>query len=116
MAWSIRGASRPDFLSQVKKLSRKFAPSILFLSKKKVNVSRSLDILPKLQFDSFDFVNPIGFSGGLWLCWNSSAISLNIVLKNNTMMHCVVYLAHLNINCSISFLYRYPQHHKQKEI
>ena len=50
------------------------------------------------------------------MCWNSSAISFNIVLKNNTMMHCVVYLAHLNINCSISFLYGYPQHHKQKEI
>ena len=32
------------------------------------------------------------------------------------MMHCVVYLPHLIINCFITFLYGHPQHHKQKEI
>ena len=67
VAWNIRGVGRPDFLSQVKKLSRKFAPNILFLSETKVNASRSLNILSKLQFGSFNFVNPIGFSRGLWL-------------------------------------------------
>ena len=61
VAWNIRRVGCPDFLSQVKKLSRKFAQSILFLSETKVNASRSLNILPKLQFDNFDFVNPIGF-------------------------------------------------------
>ena len=32
------------------------------------------------------------------------------------MIHCVVYLHHLNINCFITFLFGYPQHHIQKEI
>ena len=89
VAWNIKGVGRLDFLSQVKKLSRNFVTSILFISETKVNASRSLDILLKLEFDSFDFVNPISFSVGLWLCWNSSAISLNFVLKNNRMMHCM---------------------------
>lgn len=62
VAWNIRGAHRLNFLSQVKKLSKKFAPSILFLSKTKVNASRSLDILPKLQCDSLyhaGFMEPL---------------------------------------------------------
>ena len=67
VAWNIKGTRRADFLSQVKKLSRKFTPSIFFsfLSETKVNASRSLNVLPKLQFDSFNFVNHIGFSGDL---------------------------------------------------
>ena len=58
VAWNVR----PDFLSQVKKPVKKFDPSILFLSKTKINASRSLDIWSKLHFDSFDFVNTMGFS------------------------------------------------------
>ena len=56
VAWNIRGAGRLDFLSQVKKLGRKFDHSILFLSETKVTACRSLEILPKLHFDSFDYV------------------------------------------------------------
>ena len=70
---------------QVKKLSRKFSSNILFLSEIKVNANRSLDNLPKLLFESFEYVNPIGLSGGLWLCWNSNVVSLDIILKNNRM-------------------------------
>ena len=61
VAWNIRGIGQSDFLSQVKKLVKKFEPNILFLLKKKINVGRSFDILPKLQFECFDFVNPLGF-------------------------------------------------------
>ena len=84
------------------------------IQKVQETTSRSLDILPKLQFDSFDFVNPIGFSGGLWLCWNFSAISLNVVLKNNIMMHRMEYFPHLILIALLLFFYGYPQHHKQK--
>ena len=49
MAWKIKGVGRLDFLPEVKKLSRMFDPSILFLSKTKVNASRSIDILLKIN-------------------------------------------------------------------
>ena len=32
------------------------------------------------------FFDLIGFSGGLWLCWNSSVITLDIIMK---MFHCM---------------------------
>ena len=70
---------------QVKKLSRKFSSNILFLSETKVNANRSLDNMPKLLFESFEYVNAIGLLGGLWLCWNSNVVSLDIILKNNRM-------------------------------
>ena len=82
----------------------------------RVNANKSLDILPKLQFDCFDFVNPIGFSGGLWLCWNSNVISWDIIITNDRMFHRMVYFSNLNINCFFTFLYGYPQHFKPKNI
>ena len=65
VAWDIRGAGCPGFLSQVKKLVKKLEHNILFLSGTKINANRSLEILPKLQFDCFDFINLLGFSEGL---------------------------------------------------
>ena len=70
----------------------------------RVNANKSLDILPKLQFDCFDFVNPIGFSGGLWLCWNSNVISWDIIMTNDKMFHRMVYFSNLNINYFFYFL------------
>ena len=44
VARNMREASHLDFLTQVKKLSRKFVHNILFLSEIKFNATRSLDI------------------------------------------------------------------------
>ena len=117
VTWNVRGTGRPDFVSQVRKLLKDLTPDILFLFETRVNANRSIDILAKLQFDCFDFVNLVGFSGGLWLCWNSNVISMDIIMKNDKMFHCMVYFSNLNINCFFfTFLYGYPQHFKQKEI
>lgn len=95
---------------------KKLAPNILFLSKTKVNTNRTMDTLPKLEFDCQDFINPIRFSRGLWLHWIPNVSSLDIILKNDRMFHCMAYFSNLNINYFFTFLQGYPQHFKQKEI
>ena len=56
-------------------------PEILFLCETKVSANRNKNILPKLQFNCYEFVDPIGLFDGLWLCWNSNVINLDIILK-----------------------------------
>ena len=116
MAWNVKGVGRPDFVSQVRKLLKNLAPNILFLSKTEVNTNRTMDTLLKLEFDCYDFINPIRFSRGLWLQWISNVTSLDIILKNDRMFHCMAYFSNLNINYFFTFLYGYPQHFKQKKI
>ena len=48
-------------------------------------------------------MNPVGFSGGLWLCSNPNVVSLEIILKNNRMFHCMAYYSNLNIECFLPF-------------
>ena len=72
-------------------------------------------ILPKLHYDCYDFVDPIGLSCGLWLCWKSNVLTLNIILNNDMMFHCMVYVPNHNFNCFITLLYGYLKHFKQKK-
>ena len=41
------------------------AHDILFLSETRVNDNRTFNILPKFCYDYYDFINQIGYSGGL---------------------------------------------------
>ena len=79
VAWNVRGAGLPLFVSQVRKLVKNTTPDILFLFETRINANRTMNILPKLPFECYDIVDPVGFLGGLWLCWNSSIITLNII-------------------------------------
>ena len=116
IAWNVRGTRHTFFVSQIRKLLKSVAPDILFLSETKVNANRSMNILPKLRFKYYEFIDPIGLSGGLWLCWNSNLINLDIILKTYRMIHCMGYVLDYNIRYCFTFLYGYPQHHKQKKI
>ena len=77
------------------------ALDIFFLceTKVKVNANRSMNILPKLQFNRYEVIYPIGLSGGLWLCWNFNVIDLDIILKNCRMIHCMGYVPDHNTRC-----------------
>ena len=75
------------FVSQIKKLLKNVAADILFLCETKVNANRSMNVLPKFQFNCYEFIDSIGLSSGLWLCWNSNVINLDIIMKNDRMIH-----------------------------
>lgn len=61
-----------------------------------------MTILPKFHYGCYDFVELIGLSGSLCICWNSSVLTLDIVFKNERLFHCLVYVLNQNTN---SFYY-----------
>ena len=61
VAWNVRGVERPLFVSQVRKLVNNTTHDILFLSKTRINANRTMNILPKIPFECYDFVDPVGF-------------------------------------------------------
>ena len=50
IAWNVRGDGHPNFVSQVRKLSRKIAPDIMFLYETKVSANRSMIIILNFFF------------------------------------------------------------------
>lgn len=46
----------------------------------------------------------------------TNVLTLDVSLKNDRLFHCMVYIPNQNINCSITFVYGFPQHFKEKKV
>ena len=44
----------------------------------------------------------------------SNVINLDIIMKNDRTIHCMGYVPDHNTRCFFTFLYGYPQHHKEE--
>lgn len=47
-------------------------------------------IVKTLGFDNFFIEDPIGYAGGVWLCWDSQLVSLDIVSSSSQFIHSIV--------------------------
>jgi len=48
------------------------------------------NILPKVGFDFFDYVEPVNHSGGIAVLWNNNDCYASILYKENRMIHLLV--------------------------
>jgi len=74
ISWNVRGLKKPQVLQEIAFLKRTHKPHIIFLLETLVNRQNILQILPKVGFDHYDFVDPIDHSGGLAVLWDNGTI------------------------------------------
>ena len=72
-----RVALNPSFHSIIYDLAQSHRPPIMILTETKVSGSRANDIFDKLPFDEAFHVNKFGFSGGIWVLWDSTQAELS---------------------------------------
>ena len=72
LIWNYRGALSPTICSNVSDLVRVHSPAIMIVIETKVSGDRAKRITDKLPLDGAIFANSIGFSGGLWVFWDSN--------------------------------------------
>lgn len=49
-----------------------------------------MNVARRLGFSEFHIVDPEGFSGGLWLCWEGQNVSLEIIFSSTQVVHAIV--------------------------
>ncbi|XP_048426659.1 uncharacterized protein LOC103934529 [Pyrus x bretschneideri] len=62
----------------------------------------------RLFYQSFGF-NPEGRLGGIFMCWNDSALNLNVIAASPRHIHALVKDVHTNIEYYATFVYVYPK-------
>ena len=62
-------------------LKRTHKPNVLLILETMVNKKNIVDILPKMGFEHFDYVEPVNHSGGLAVLWNNETICASILRK-----------------------------------
>lgn len=74
--WNCRGALKSNFQSHVRELVQNHDPAILVIMETKVGGDRAREITDRLSFDGAIHTNTIGYTGGLWLLWNSDRVEI----------------------------------------
>ncbi|XP_021823964.1 uncharacterized protein LOC110765197 [Prunus avium] len=79
VCWNVRGAACTSFRNNVVELIRTHHLDLLFICEPRISGKKALDMAKSLGFSSYEIVDPVGFSGGLWLLWNDNKINIQIL-------------------------------------
>ena len=74
MVWNCQGAASREFVRVLKDLLKHHKLDILGLLEPKVSGSHADEVCQKLGFKEWIRVEAVGFSGGIWIFWNSSLV------------------------------------------
>ncbi|XP_062013981.1 uncharacterized protein LOC133730398 [Rosa rugosa] len=102
-----RGAGSEKFRSDITDLVKLHSIDILAVCEPRVQFSRAKDSLLSLGFSDYTIVEANGFSGGIWLFWNSNLCNIHFVDKNCQSITVKVTLPG-GINWMLTVLYASP--------
>ena len=76
--WNCRGVLNPHFHSVLSDLLNRHTPTIVVVTETRVGGERAKDITDRLPFDGAIHADTIGYSGGLWVLWNSTVAEVTL--------------------------------------
>lgn len=108
LLWNCRDAGNPSFRRNFAELMRSHQPIIVVLVKTKISGQRAVDVSTALGFDRVVRSEAEGFSGRIWLLWDSGSVTLNILTVNNQAIHASVQVNSPHPNWLFSAIYASP--------
>ncbi|XP_074299032.1 uncharacterized protein LOC141630042 [Silene latifolia] len=107
--WNYRGIARPSFRNHLAYLINAHNPSIVTLSETIVTSPNSLTIVRKLPFDSFEVLDPVGFTGGIIILWNSGKATVTLLNKHSQLINVVVQVPLTSFKFLLYAIYASPK-------
>ena len=74
--WNVRGAGKKSLVKTLSDFRKIYRFEVLAVLEPRISGPRALSVANKLGFYSKFIVDADSFSGGLWLLWNNSSVSL----------------------------------------
>ncbi|XVF69958.1 hypothetical protein PTKIN_Ptkin11bG0122600 [Pterospermum kingtungense] len=81
LVWNYQSAISKEFLRVLKDLLRQYKPILLALLEPRFSDYQADEICNNLGFKEWIRMEAIGFSGGIWVFWNSSLV-IEVVQTN----------------------------------
>ena len=107
--WNNRGALKPNFQGHIRYLVQEHNLAILVVMDTKLGGDRAKAITDKMPFDGAIHTNTIGYSGGLWLLWNSDFVEVELLAKIEQEIHIEVQVRNSRLNWLFSAIYASPK-------
>ncbi|KAJ6740757.1 hypothetical protein OIU79_000802 [Salix purpurea] len=77
--WNVRGAGKVKCASTIKDFKKVYAIDVFAVLEPRISDSKALNVATNLGFSHYHIVDATGFSGGVWLLWNGSYVSLQVI-------------------------------------
>ena len=91
LAWNVQGAKKHRIRDEIRFIRKSQQPDLIFLIETMASVGTATRILPQLGFDHYDYTLPVNHSGGIWVLWNTQNILANVLLKEDRVIHMLVF-------------------------
>ena len=109
IVWNCRGALKPSFQKHVGKLVRTHNPTILVIMETRVGGGRAKAIIHRLPFDGSVHTETIGFTGGLWMLWDSDRVDVTPLADTEQEIHATVKVRNSNSSWLLTAVYASPR-------
>ncbi|KAK4588331.1 hypothetical protein RGQ29_019352 [Quercus rubra] len=113
MIWNYRRELGPNFEKIVAKLVSKHSPTILIVTKTRVEGNRDKEIMDWLPFDEAIHADTAGYSGRIWLLWNSDTVEVSKLVATEQEIHAQVKVSNSN-SYLISTIYACPRYAERR--
>ncbi|GLT52768.1 hypothetical protein SLA2020_260880 [Shorea laevis] len=90
MSWNCRGATNNDFKRSVMDIKREHNPGIFVIMETKLAGNRAAEVAQSLEYPKWEIVDADGFAGGIWLLWDDSRFTIDILNKGSQVIHSLV--------------------------
>ena len=107
--WNFQGALNPSFQSFLHSLVQTHHPAIMIITKTKTSGLKAKNITDRLQFDGAIHANNIGFTGGLWVLWDSTQVEVSELSSTEQEIHTMVRDISSNSSWLMSAIYASPR-------
>ncbi|XP_075653884.1 uncharacterized protein LOC142624237 [Castanea sativa] len=87
-------------------------PDIFIVTETKVGGDRAKEITNKLPFDGAMHTDTIGYTGGLWLLWNSTVVEVEPIATMEQEIHAIIKVSSSNLTSLLSAVYASPRFHE----
>ena len=105
ISWNVQGSKRAQVTQEILFLKRTYNPQMIFLSETLINQKHTLQILPSLGFEQFDYVEAVNHSRGLAVLWNNDHIYASVIRKEPRAIHMLVHDTKKQLNVIVSGIY-----------
>ncbi|XP_061373379.1 uncharacterized protein LOC133315733 [Gastrolobium bilobum] len=93
--WNCRGAVKRQFRSTFNRFKIKYKVGVAAILEPRVSGEKAIRVINKLGFSNHIVVDAHGFSGGIWLLWNSNEVKVSFISKQDQFIHCWIEFAEM---------------------
>ncbi|XP_074318276.1 uncharacterized protein LOC141655076 [Silene latifolia] len=83
LVWNVQGTGSKRKISAIKEVTRLFRPTVIALVETHMNNDHAVKLGDIIGYRGQSRVNAQGFSGGIWLYWNTDIVSVSTVTEHH---------------------------------